>query len=207
MKLIFSLLIVVLSFSFAIAQNDFTPIEGSIGYSHQIVGDTSNSGFDDSAALKGFDASVTKNLTRYVGIRAAFSGAYRKDDFQLPSLTVFPPGQIIRFSINTSVYTYMGGVQIKDNSRSGRFKPFAYAMAGGGTLSQNLSGQCPNDVAQFCDDYTSTSTGLSTAFGGGLDIKLNRKISIRAIQADYSTLFIDGDTVNNVRIGAGIVFH
>lgn len=206
MKLIFSLLIVVLSFTFAVAQNDYTSLEGSVGYSHQRLGDSTSSFDSDAFSLNGFDASVTKNITRYVGIKGAFSGAFRNDDFELPSLTVVPPVPPIRFKISTTIYTYMGGVQIKDNSKDKKFKPFLHALAGGGTVRQKLSGTCPFDVQSLCAAESFTSTGFSAAFGGGIDIKLNKNVSVRAIQADYNPIFIDG-TINNFRIGAGFVFH
>ncbi len=198
-------LIAVLNVSFGYSQNtagDYDKIEGSVGFSHQRVGDTS--GFDDSAAFNGFDASVTKNFTRYFGIKGAVSGAYRSDDFALAGIF---PGSVNRFTIKTSIYTYMGGIQIKDNRKTKRLKPFFHALAGGATLRQKLTGDCPNDVAVICTGYSYSNTSFAAAVGGGLDIRASKRISIRVVQADYNPIFADGETLNNFRIGVGIVFH
>jgi hypothetical protein len=198
-------LMALLNVSFALSQNtagEYDKLEGSVGFSHQRAGDTS--GFDDSPGFNGFDASVTKNLTRYFGIKGAFSGAYRSDGFSVPGIL---PGSIRRFAIKTSIYTYLGGIQIKDNTKTKRLKPFFHALAGGGTLTQKLTGDCPNDVASICAGYSYSTTGFAAAVGGGLDIRVSKRISIRAVQADYNPIFIDGETLNNFRVGVGIVFH
>ena len=43
------------------------------------------------------------------------------------------------------------------------------------------------------------------AVGGGLDIKINEKIDLRAIQVDYAPIF-SGFLQNNIRFGVGLVF-
>jgi hypothetical protein len=47
--------------------------------------------------------------------------------------------------------------------------------------------------------------GLGMAFGGGLDVRLNNRIDIRAVQVDYNPIRSSGVTDNNLRIGFGIV--
>jgi hypothetical protein len=47
-------------------------------------------------------------------------------------------------------------------------------------------------------------------FGGGVDLSLNRRFSLRLIQADYLlTTFDNGSNnhQNNLRISAGVVIH
>ena len=198
-------IIALLNAALASAQNsagEYNKFEGSVGFSHQRAGETS--GFNDSAGLNGFDVSVTRNVTRYVGIKGAFSGAYRSDDFAIPGIA---PGSVLRFKIKTSIYTYMGGVQIKDNAKEKKLKPFFHALAGGGTLIQKLTGDCPADVAALCPGYSYSTAGFSAAIGGGLDVRVSKRVSVRVIQADYNPVFLDGGRVNNFRLGVGFVFH
>src|ERR1041384_4264533 len=110
MKFVFIFLIALLNVSFVCAQDDYTKLEGGVNFSHQRVSETG--GFDDSAALNGFDVSLTKNINRLVGIKGAFSAGFKKDDFSIPG---FAPNTVLNFSFKTSLYTYMAGVQVKDN--------------------------------------------------------------------------------------------
>jgi len=43
------------------------------------------------------------------------------------------------------------------------------------------------------------------AFGGGLDIRLNDRLDIRAVQVDWNPIRSGGVTTNNLRFGVGIV--
>lgn len=48
---------------------------------------------------------------------------------------------------------------------------------------------------------------FAMAFGGGLDVKVNKTVSIRVIQADYIQLRTGGNNVNTARVSCGIVFN
>lgn len=92
---------------------------------------------------------------------------------------------------DTSTFQVSGGVQFKDNSKKDekRVKPFGHVMAGFGNQS----------------NY---GDGVSVIVGGGVDIKVNDKIDIRAVQYDINPIIItrtNGVVLNN-RISAGIVF-
>jgi opacity protein-like surface antigen len=202
MKIVFMFLIAALNVSIAFAQDEYHKIEGGVNFLHQRISDTG--GFDDSVALNGFDVSLTKSLTRLVGIKGAFSGGFKKDDFSIPG---FAPNTTLNFSFKTSVYTYMAGIQVKDNTKEKRFKPFFHALAGGATFRQTLSGDCPSDVQAACSDFSFSSTGFSAAVGGGLDVRATRRLSIRVVQADYNPIFVNDTTLSNFRIGVGLVFH
>lgn len=141
-------------------------------------------------------------------MKGDISGTYNSTRF---SETFVDPttGTTFSTSFNTKnqLYNFVGGVQVKDNSREGRFKPFAHAMAGLGHARTKIrevactpAALCPVGNESF------TENGLSGVFGGGIDFKVNNRIQIRAIQLDYNPIRFDGDTSHNVRIGAGIVF-
>ncbi len=44
------------------------------------------------------------------------------------------------------------------------------------------------------------------AFGGGIDVSVNDKISLRVIQADYNPTFFGDTRQDNIRLSFGVVF-
>ncbi|MBX7171644.1 MAG: hypothetical protein K1X72_11860 [Pyrinomonadaceae bacterium] len=95
-------------------------------------------------------------------------------------------------------YNYLGGVQLKNNSTEKKFKPFAHVLAGISQQSVKLKDFTDNgnsfDAANrprriYRTDKIS-NTGLAMEFGGGIDIRLSRKIDIRVIQVDYNPVKI-----------------
>lgn len=204
-KIIF--LTAILSIS-AFAQtngDDYKRNEFFVGFSNQQVENF------DRDSYNGFEGSYVRNVRRYVGIKGDFSVAFRRDRFNGSIPDPITGATVATFNLksNNSIYNFLGGVQIKDNSSKARFKPFAHALAGVAHFRNKnrvtcTSGNCP--AAFTPDSYTFSDTGFSTAFGGGLDIKINDKIDFRAIQADYNPIRANGQWSNNFRFGIGVVF-
>jgi hypothetical protein len=80
-------------------------------------------------------------------------------------------------------HSLMGGPRF--SYRSGRVTSFVQALAGG--------------------DATSGAGAFTLAAGVGVDVKLNDRISLRVVQADYHPIFY-GSPANNFRVSSGIVF-
>lgn len=156
-------------FSPAWDEDDYQKAEGYVGFSHLRVS-------AGSAGFNGFEAAATGNVSRWVGLKLDLSGHYRSD-----------------FGNRSSVYNFLGGVQLKNNARAARIKPFAHALLGGARLS--VSG------GNFSE------TGLSAVVGVGLDIRASERIDIRVLQADYNLNRFGGTNFHHYRLGAGIVFH
>jgi hypothetical protein len=112
-------------------------------------------------------------------------------------------------SVESSLFNFLGGVQLKDNANEGTFKPFAQALIGVARAQNKatFSGGCVAIFPSPCPNFTETDTGLAGAIGGGLDIRLNDRVDIRAIQVDYNPTRVFDGTQHNFRIGAGIVIH
>lgn len=214
----------IFAFSFFIAAalvvsaqstDDFKRTEFFVGYSNGQVDTGIDSGssavdfFRDRESFNGFNVSGVYNLTRYFGIKGDVSGTYNAKRF---NASADVGGSLASISIknNSSFYNFLGGVQVKDNARSGRFKPFAHAMIGAAHGRTKVSDYTcsPSNLcaAVFIPDSTFSETGFAGAFGGGLDVRLNNRIQIRAFQVDYNPVRINGTTESNVRFGAGIVF-
>lgn len=192
----------------AFAQNsgdEFKRNEYFVGYSNQQV-DTFG-----RATYNGVEAGYVRNIHRYFGIKGDFSAAYRKNNF---SGNIYDPvtgAATVSFNNKntSSLYNFLGGVQIKDNASKARFKPFAHALAG---IAYNRFDSNITCASAGCGtvlipgNFKFSDTGFSAALGGGLDIKINDKIDFRAIQVDYNPIRTNGQWNNNVRFGIGFVF-
>ena len=220
-KLFLAFCLTITTSVFAFAQSsDYKKVEGYVGFSNQQVDsgvNTNNSGvfsnglFNKRLSFNGFEVAGVYNVSRFVGLKADFSGAYRKEDFAFTSGTG-TAATTLNLRTNNSLYNVLGGVQIKDNSSTSRVKPFAHALVGvGHTRTKIGSLTCSSATPSNCAGAVGTGssfndTGLAGAFGGGLDIKLSDHVDLRAIQADYNPIRTNGSTDNNFRLGIGLVF-
>ena len=212
MRLTLSLLTVafVVALSQTASAQDFSTVEVFGGFSHNRV-DTGladadlddDPGFDDDdfddifdqrEGFNGFNVSVTGNFSRYVGAKFDVSGHYRSDD-----IFVGPFAD----RVDSSLYNFLGGVQIKDNSTSnGRLRPFGHLLVGAAVAKTEFESL---EQLGFDDDFN--ETGLAGAIGGGLDINASERIDIRVFQIDYNPTRLFDSWQHNFRIGIGIVFH
>lgn len=219
-KLFLLLCITMLSSIFVSAQtaDDFHKGEFSVGYSNNQV-DTGISDdnedlrdfFKDREGFNGVEASGVYNLNRYVGVKGDFSVHVKDYEFNVPSVGTTPA---TRFKVDASLYNFLGGVQVKDNSREGsRFRPFGHALVGVAHQRTKLDNSfftstfCQQAGVDCRQDVSDSETGLSGVIGGGLDIKATDRFSVRAFQVDYNPVRIGGTTQNNFRFGIGIVIH
>ncbi len=162
--------------------------------------------FKERENFNGFNVSGVYNVSRYVGIKGDVSGTYNSKDFNV----AVPNGTTtsnVSFNTRSSLYNFLGGVQVKDNATEGRFKPFAHALVGAGHGRVKVQDVvCPTGVDCTGLEGTESETGLAGAFGGGLDIKVNNRVDFRAIQVDYNPIKFNDGTQHNVRFGIGFVF-
>ena len=198
------------------ASSDYNKGEFYVGYSNGQV-DTGNnfntSGnavqnfFDNRTNFNGFETSGVYNVSRYIGLKADLSGTYHNDGFTFP-VTTGSATQTVSGNVRSSLYNVLGGVQVKDNAKSGTFKPFAHALIGLAHQRVDVTNlNCTSTTSINCANFGGGDhgNGLGMAFGGGLDVRLNDRIDIRAIQVDYNPIRSNGFTDNNLRIGFGIV--
>jgi hypothetical protein len=201
--------IIIACASIAAAQSDYKKFEFFGGYSHNRVdtgiGDDDpdlDDVIDEREGFHGFEVSATGNLTRYIGIKGDFSAHFKSRTFPIPVV----PGASV--DLDSRLFNFLGGVQIKDNSTEGTFKPFAHALVGVAHARNSIDINNLVCATTFCPaDNTLNETGFAGAFGGGIDIRANDRISIRAIQIDYNPTRLFDSTQHNFRFGVGIVFH
>jgi outer membrane immunogenic protein len=86
--------------------------------------------------------------------------------------------------------------------RAHHFVPFAQALLGGAHASGSL--------APGSSGLAGSANAFALTAGGGLDVRLTRRIALRAFEADYYlTRFDNGvnDHQNNLRIAAGVILR
>ena len=209
-KLVFLAIFVLACASMAAAQStDYHKVEVYGGYSHNRV----DTGIDDNdpelsdiinerEGFHGFEAAVTGNVSRYFGLKFDVSGHFKKKSFPVGTTSL---------DIDSDLWQFMGGVQLKDNSTETKFKPFAHALFGVARASNDGRfgpGGCIAVLPSPCSDtFEENDTGWAGAFGGGVDIRASKRIDIRVIQFDYNLTRVFDSTQHNFRIGAGIVIH
>lgn len=210
-KLVFLAILIVACASIAAAQStEYNRVEVFGGYSHARI----DTGIGDSdpdlsdiinerEGFNGFNASVTGNLNRYFGLKFDVSGHFKKKTF---------PFGGVNLELDSDLWQFMGGAQLKDNSTETTFKPFAHALVGIARASNDgrftPTGGCIAVFPSPCSDtFEETDTGLAAAIGGGIDIRAGKRLDIRVIQFDYNPTRLFDSTQHNFRIGAGIVIH
>ena len=212
-KLLFLAILIVATASMALAQStdDYNKVEFHAGYSHARV----DTGVDDPdlddevgdflrdrRGVNGFDTSLTGNLTRYFGIKGNVTGHFKSDSFS---------DGIDTINTKERMWHFLGGVQVKDNSKETRFKPFAHALVG--AAHQTIEFTSPG----FTETFKVDDTSFAAKFGAGLDIRASRRVDVRIIEFNYVPIFVgdrslagetfSGSTQHNFTIGAGIVIH
>lgn len=222
-RLVFLTLLIGGCASMSFAQStDYNKFEVYGGYSHGLVDPRVYPGagpFDFESqpidfsyprdGFRGFNTSFTGNISRHVGMKFDLAGHFRHR-----------PNFFFRgIGLDSSVFNFLGGVQIKDNAKKARFKPFAHALVGvARKRNKAVSAQIGffDELFDLCFKHgledpscppLRIDYGFAGAFGGGLDIRANRWFDIRAIQIDYNPTHVFDRTQHNFRIGAGIVIH
>jgi hypothetical protein len=177
---------------FASGQNqptDYNKVEVFAGYSNGSGLFENLDGIQD--VEHGFNVAAVYNFHRYFGVKVDASGTYK----------VFNNSPFFR--TKHSLYNVTAGIQIKNNKRTGRFKPFAHVMAGFAKHSDRTTAPCP--VGITCPPIDFDFDGFAMVAGGGLDIRVNRRIDIRAVQIDLNPIGVDSIYLNT-RFSTGIVF-
>jgi len=170
--------------------------------------------------FNGLDASITYNVTRYVGLKGDFTGHFKSETF-IDKFT--PPGVTQTVSNKERLYNFLAGVQVKNNSKSARLKPFAHALAGWARYA-NTQQQTLDLFPQFNFTIEDRVTSFAMKLGGGLDARAGRRVDVRVVEFDYNPVFtgnrdpksvagpftrvaFTGQAAHNFTLGFGIVIH
>src|ERR1044072_5011606 len=174
--------------------DEYPKFEFFFGYS--ALGDPTNAiGFTNSLTIQGsyatnnngFEASVTRNFTKYIGLKADFSAHFNNSNnrgfvtFCNPTCTTSTQD----LQLKTRVYDFLAGPEFKARN-STRFTPFGYVLGGAAHTSAQFSTPGPPTFALL----KKGQNGFALALGGGLDVRATKRISIRG-SIDYNPVFIE----------------
>jgi hypothetical protein len=162
------------------------------GYSYHSADINSLTVNPSRTGQNGANLAYTRNLNRNVGITGDISAHFSRRSQSLNG------GE---FKSRRDQYYVLGGVHFRAPNKS-RVTPFAHALAGASVFRGFTSNLTPAGNFYTFDDATS----LALAFGGGLDVRVNRRLAVRIIQADYAPTFFGRGRQDNVRLSIGIVF-
>ena len=169
---------------------------------------TAESGFGSKA---GIEASVIRNFKRYLGIKLDFSSQMHHENGTAivapPCGTPPCPTTAQPFDLAPKLFNFLAGPEFKARNHT-RYTPFAHALFGIAhtTATFKTSGSALNLSP------TTTETGFGMAFGGGVDVQIDHRISLRAA-VDYNPKLVGrGDAgerarIDDLRITTGILFH
>jgi opacity protein-like surface antigen len=182
--------LLLLTAGVAAAQDEYPKIETAPGfmYIHYVPG----SGISSWNCVGG-GGTIAYNLNKWLGLAADLGGC-----------------KVIglQSGLSANNFTYLFGPRFTYRNHT-KFSPFFEVNFGG----DRLSGSCTNLVLPrgTCNGSASYNAFGMTA-GGGFDIKLTNKISLRPVQAEYfytrfgnNVAVLNNVNQNNFRLKSGIV--
>lgn len=180
-----------------------------------ILGKNFQTSLCNGRGFNGFDTSITYNFNRYFGIKANVTGHYRSETF------VDTFDGTAETAVSTErVHNFLIGVQAKNNGKDARLKPFAHALVGAARYTRKDVNTSPIPLDNFTNRGKVTSFAMK--LGGGIDLRVQRRIDLRLVEVDYTPIFTrdfdvsgnpfsvihaSGKTAHNMSIGLGIVIH
>jgi hypothetical protein len=163
----------------------------------------------DRINTHGWNASVTANVNSWLGVVADASGHY---------------GSISIFKAAHHTHTFLFGPQITYR-KSEKIIPFAHTLFGVSNNPPRVlvaiinSAQTAITTQEFISGtgqgipvIAGNENAFTMAFGGGVDLKINKLIAVRLLQADYLTTKLGsifpafGGTRHDPRLSTGLVF-
>jgi opacity protein-like surface antigen len=164
----------------------------------------------DFGTRRGFALSSTRNLNRYIGFRAEFSSQFHLDEgaanFTVQRGTAtFSVSQPIE--LTPKLFNFLVGPEIKFRNRT-RFTPLLYDLFGFAHSTATFS----TSGAALSLNLLSAETGFSMAYGGGLEVRIIGRFSVRT-SVDFNPKRVGRDDngarqdLNDLRWFIGVVFH
>jgi opacity protein-like surface antigen len=204
-------LVLILLFAALSARAQETPkVEVFGGYSY-LRGDLG----DISVNSHGWNGSVTYNFDSILGIKADFSGHAGNKTFttQIPAPIpiVGDPFVTTSFDLRPRDFTFLFGPQVTYRKKK-TVIPFGHVLLGG----VNRKVRIPLNATQIVNPGTTTTTvsfvtgsdtGFGAAFGGGLDLRVSKRVALRAFQVDYLLSRVSIGTQHNLRLSTGLVLR
>jgi opacity protein-like surface antigen len=163
-----------------------------------------------SANLHGWNGSVTYNIDRVLGIKADFSGHSGNKTITAQVPVVIPiigtPFTNITFDLRPRDFTFLFGPQVTYRKKQ-TVIPFGHVLLGGVNRKVRVPLNATQTGATVVTFVTGSDTGFGAAIGGGLDLKVSKRVALRAFQVDYLLSRVASGTQHNLRLGTGLVLR
>src|SRR5215469_1542282 len=170
--------------------------------------------YTTNQSLNGGGGAFVYNITDHIGIKADLQGyGSFTNTFTIPPTTAIPGGA--HGSVSGNLFTYVFGPQLK--FRAQKFHIFTDTLIGAAhsnvygsafsTICQPTAAGCPGVHG------APSNNGWAVLLGGGIDIPINDKVSIRPAELDYlltrfGNFFTQANAnQNSFRYAAGVVFN
>jgi len=143
-------------------------------------------GFADGANLSGVEGAFSADVTKHFGIASDFSRAsHNYDHLGTDRVTTYTFGPVVSLSPRAQI------------------DPFAHILVGGTVASLKAN----NFNLPLYQLFASVNY-LAIKVGGGIDVKVNRLLSVRGFQLDWN--YLHGHNVSykdEVSAATGVVFN
>lgn len=198
------------------AQVSKLEVFGGYSYMHMTNGQSGASsipgllGPTTSMNTNGWNATVTYSFSRYFGLSGEFSAQYAGDFFGASHIVSGP----CCLDHSTHVNNFLFGPTFSYRTGS-KWRPFAHALLGVSRTS-TLPAVTQNNIS-YARNGRITADPFAFALGGGLDLNVNRRVSVRLAQVDYLRTYLNYNTAwgfnvtglptsqNHFRYAAGLV--
>jgi opacity protein-like surface antigen len=181
----------------ALAQGDFPKVETSPAFMYIHV---TPPGQGNGVNCAGAGGTFAYNMTSMLGIAADLGGC--------KIFGFIPSSSPLSGKIDGKMYTFLFGPRLTFRSKS-PFTPFFDVNFG----AVRVSLSCSSNTTCSGTSYGKNAFGMTV--GGGFDIRLNKKFSLRPIQAEYLytrfgnscpyTVCTQNNNQNSFRLKSGIV--
>jgi hypothetical protein len=207
--MIFAALLVIGTVGWA---QEFPKVEVGADYSYMRFAPSTP--YSQNHSLNGGGGSFTYNLTENLGIKAEFQGyGSTLVGYSIPPNAIIGNTSTITGNFQGNLFTYLFGPQVKFN-RHHKVAPFVHGLFGGAHSNEYVNAYktiCQPIVGGCSGKGTPANDGFAMAIGGGIDIPVNKTVSIRPAGLDYlMTRFTNPVTgtnnQSNFRYTAGVVF-
>lgn len=164
--------------------------------------------------FKGFDASATYNFKKNFGIKGDVTWLYKNDT------TVDDFGAHIDTNrLKDRTWEVLGGLQVKNNDKVTRFRPFFHVLAG---FAHQTSHDVQTSTGPFNFTLDDSVTSFAMKIGAGADLRISKRIDLRLFEINYNPIFardrhvpgnadfdltVAGKRADNITLGVGIVIH
>jgi hypothetical protein len=164
---------------------------------------------------KGFDGAAVFNFRKHVGVMADFTGLFKTitsvDDFG---------SHVDTNTVKNRTWEVLGGVQIKNNSTTHRFKPSLHVLGG---FARQTSTDVQTSTGPFDFTLTDNVTSFAMKIGATADVRMGAHWDLRVFEINYNPIFargtrhvpgnadfdlsVAGKRADNITLGVGVVIH